>query len=226
VQEWISEVLEAGQFGWLMLAASFLLGLLTAVGSACNIAVIGAVASYAASRKEKSRIGSLLACVGFMLAVVISLTAAGTLIGSVKGLSRYGTIFAGFITIVFGLAALGIAPLRLRRLGVLRDKRPDGMLSSAVLGLAVGGASTACTLACCAPLLWVALGIVAAQGRAGLGALILSTFAVGFSIPMTAVMMGINLGKLSTWGERFSGGLRVLGGILLIGIGFWLLASA
>lgn len=225
MQQWVQNILESGEVGWLMLPASFLLGLLTALGSACNYAVLGAVAGYAASREDKKLVDTALVCMGLMVSVVVVLAVAGALVGSVRGFGSYGAILAGVITIFFGLAALDVLPFRVPKLPVLKGRHRRGLLGGVIFGLAMGGASAGLTVSCCAPLLWVTLGVVAAKGQTGFGALVLTIFAVGFSVPMVAIMFGVSLGKLSGKGQKWFRLLRVVAGVFLIAVGFWFLAG-
>ena len=228
--EWIRQVFDAPEFGIAVLPAALLLGSLTAVGSGCNVAILSGIAGYSASREGLRGRDALLACVCFMLGTILSLAALGALIGYLgevggKSLGRYGKMFAGFVMILFGFGALKLLPYRLPAFDPLKGRLPRGLSGAAVFGLAVGGGSTACTMLCCGPLLPVVLGLAALRGQSGWGALILTMFAVGYTVPMTAIMLGVSLGRLSGIAKKATGPIRVVAGIVLIGAGFWLLAT-
>ena len=63
-----------------------------------------------------------------------------------------------------------------------------------------------------------------AQGDAW-HALILSCFAVGYSVPLAGTMLGVSLGRLSRIAARVTGPIRGLAGVVLIAAGFWLLTT-
>ena len=94
-----------------------------------------------------------------------------------------------------------------------------------MFGLALGGGSTACTMGCCAPLLPVVLGMAVLRGQSGWGALIMTMFAVGYSLPLAAIMLGASLGRLSGVAQKAAKPIRIVAGVGLIGVGFWQLAS-
>jgi len=230
MQEWIQKVFDAPEFGVLVLPAALLLGLLTAVGSGCNIAMLAAIAGFAGSREDVRRQDLLLACACFMLGTILSLAALGALIGYLgqaagASLGRYSALFAGFVATFFGLAALKLVPFRLPAFRVSKQRCRRGLLGAAVFGLAAGGASATCTMVCCGPLLPVAMGLVVLRGQGVWGALIMTMFAIGYSVPLTATMLGVGLGRLSGVARKAAGPIRVVAGIVLIGVGFWLLAT-
>jgi cytochrome c biogenesis protein CcdA len=228
MQQWLQQLFESGDVGWVMIPAAFLAGLLTALGAGCSYAILGAVAGFAASRKEKSLTSSLLICAGFLLAVVAVLSVAGLVAGSIKELGKYGKYFAGFVTIIFGLMALGCIPFSLPKFDVSKKLhgKTGGLLGGMIFGLAMGGASAGCTFSCCAPLLWIMLGAVTAEGSGGLGAVVMALFAAGYSLPMVAVMFGISAGMLSKPGQKWYKIIKIAGGIFLIAMGFYFLLGA
>jgi len=229
--QWVEQVLKSQEFGIAVLPASLLLGLLTAVTSCCNIGIIAAIAGYAGSRDETfHRRDALLTSVFFLVGTVASLAALGLIIGyfgqlAWTGLGRYGIGLTGFAAIFFGLAALKLLPFRLPSIDLSRRKRRNGLVGSAVFGLAVGAASITCTIACCGPLLPVVLGMAAARGQSGWGALILTVFAIGYSLPLAALMLGVGLGRTMAVAQRAVRPIRFVAGTGLIIVGFWLLAT-
>lgn len=232
MEEWIKQVFSTPEFGILVLPAGFLLGLITAFGSiCCSAPLIAGVVGYAGTREDLNRRDVLVTAACFMLGTIISLSAAGALIGYLgqaasSSLGMYGKILIGAIAIFFGFAALDLLPFRLPTFGLAKDKLPKGLLGASIFGFAVGGASTTYTMACCGPaMLPIVLGLSALRGQGGWGALILATFAVGYSLPMAATMLGVGLGKLSGAANKVSGPIRIASGILLIGVGFWLILT-
>ncbi len=225
MQEWMRQIFEAGDFSLLMLPAAFLLGLVTAVGSGCNVATLAAIGGYAASRKEKGSRDAVFLCAGFAMATVGALVVGGAVVGSIGGIGRYGRLAAGFVMIVFGLGALNLLPFRIPRPKFLDKKVQAGQAGGFVLGMTLGAATASCSLLCCSPLLIMMLGASAVQASAAAGALNMALFAVGFCVPIAVIMMGIGMGKVTSWGSKVAGPLRIGGALLLIGVGFYFLAT-
>ncbi len=106
--EWINQTIGTADLSFIMIIAILLLGALTSVSSGCNIAILGALTGYAGIKKNNTKYDSLFTSLGFMLGTILIMTLAGALIGYAgevisKTLSLYGKIFAGFVTIFFGL---------------------------------------------------------------------------------------------------------------------------
>jgi cytochrome c biogenesis protein CcdA len=71
----------------------------------------------------------------------------------------------------------------------------------------------------------VVLGLSILEGKGGWGALILATFAIGYSLLMVAAILGIGLGKLTGIASKIARPIRIVSGILLLGAGAWLLLT-
>jgi len=228
---WVQQAIEAPEFGFWALPAALVLGLLTAVGSCCNVAMLAAVAGFAGSREGLRRRDVALTCVCFLAGTVVALAAVGAAIGYLgqaagQGIGRVGALFAGFVTIFFGLWALKLVPVRLPKVGLPKGWRPRGLGGSALFGLAAGASSATCAVACSGPLVPIVLGLAVMRGQGLWGLLIMTAFAIGYSAPLTAMMLGVGLGRLSGLTARAAGPIRVVAGLLLVGAGFWMLASA
>ena len=124
----------------------------------------------------------------------------------------------------FGLAALNLVPFKLPAVGSGTRAQRSGLLGAAVFGLVVGGSATACT-ACCNPLLAVPLGVAALQGHTLWGAGILAAFAIGFSLPLTGMLLGFSLGRSALKAKKAATVARIVGGLLLVGVGFYFLGT-
>jgi cytochrome c biogenesis protein CcdA len=232
MEEWIKQVFSAPEFGVLVLPAGFLLGLVTAFGSiACCAPLMAAVIGYAGSREEQQQRDIFVIAGFFMLGAVLSLTAAGWLVGYIgqaagSTFGLYGKILIAIITIFFGFAALNLLPFRIPSFRPVKGKLPSGLLGASIFGLAIGGGSTAYTMACCGPMMLpVVLGLSVLKGQGGWGASILATFAIGYSLPMVATILGVGLGKLTGIANKVAGPVRIVSGVLLLGAGFWLLLT-
>ena len=92
--------------------------------------------------------------------------------------------------------------------------------------MVVGGASTACT-ATCNPLILLPLCLAALQGKSLWGAMILAAFAIGYSLPFAAILIGLRtgLGKMKALSERAALVVKAVAGMLLLAVGFYMLAT-
>jgi cytochrome c biogenesis protein CcdA len=54
---------------------------------------------------------------------------------------------------------------------------------------------------------------------------IMAAYAVGFSLPLAVIMLGVSFGKSVIKAKRTETAIRVVGGVLLIGAGFYFLAT-
>ena len=230
MQEWIARVIDAPEFGIAVLPAVFLLGMISAVGSCCNYALLAAVAGFAGSREDIRKKNIWLAGISLMGGAIISLAVLGTLAGHLGGMvgsnfGRYGTVVAGLVIILFGLGALKLFPFRLPSFKLRENNRPRGTFGAAVIGLAVGASSISCTMICCGPLLPVVLGLALIMGESIWGALIMTSFAVGYSLPLAAMMAGISFGRLTLVTGRAVPIVRSVAGVVMIVAGFWMLLT-
>jgi len=230
MENWIQQVFNAPQFGVLVLPAGFLLGLITAIGCiACSAPLIAAVVGYAGSRENTQKREIFIIAGFFMLGTVIALSAAGYLVGYIGQVAGstfglYGKLLIAILTIFLGFAALNLLPFRIPSFNPVKTNLPRGFLGASVMGLGVGGASVTYTMACCGPMILpVVLGLSVLKGQGVWGAMILGTFAIGYSLPMVAAILGIGFGKLTGVANRIASPVRMASGALLIVAGFWLI---
>ncbi len=230
---WLAHTLETPSVTPALLAASLVLGFLGALScSACHFAVLGAIAGYSGTLgagAERRRI--MLNGLMFMAGVMLSLSVLGATAGFIgqaasSSLGVYWRVFAGFILVVFGLANLGVLPVKLAPAGVAAKLAPGGGAGSIVYGLAVGGGVSACS-ALCNPVLPIVLGIAAVPGKLLWGIAVLAMFGLGYSLPLTLGLVGLGLGfqKLGAFMREYTPAIRAAAGVLLIGVGFLILTG-
>lgn len=233
MQHWIQQSLSADLNAFAVLPAAFLLGLLGAVSSCCTLPVIGAVAGYAGTIGERrGRRQLLLIGLSLMVGMTLSLAAVGAVtgvLGSVAGtaLGRYWRFVGGLVMVLFGLSTLRLLNVRVPKVEIGKRVLGAGAAGAVVYGLAVGGATTACSFFC-NPLLPAAVGAAALKGAPILGAAMLGVFALGYSLPLAGGVVGIGfgLGRLGVVAQRIMPVVNIGVGLLLIGVGFYLLAKA
>jgi len=229
--DWIEHILKSPEFSAAAFPAALLLGFLTAITSCCNFGIIAAIVGFAGSRDEAYRRRDAIAtAVSFMIGTVVALSFMGLLVGHFSGLAgtslkRYGIALMGFAVIFAGLAALKLLPFQIPTVDWSKVKRPHGRFGSIAFGLVVGTASIACTAACCGPLLPIVFGMTAVQGEAVWGAVILGLFAIGYSFPLAALMLGVGLGRTTAVAQKMTKPIRIVAGAGLLVVGFWLLAT-
>lgn len=240
--EWINSVLVSPDLNFvmlpalmlpaLMLLALMLLGAISAVGSCCNIAVIGALSGYAIAKENKKYIDIFIVTVSFMLGTVLALVVIGAVIGyagQVAGdnFGRYSKVLAGFVSVFFGLFALNLVPinkLKLPEFSQLSRKFPGGLLGTAVFGFALGGSSLSCSVSC-GPGLAVVLGVASLQGQVIKSAMLMGAYAIGYSLPLCAILLGVSFGGWTLRANKIMPAIRIVAGVLLLAIGFYLLAT-
>jgi cytochrome c biogenesis protein CcdA len=232
MEQWIQQILSADQMSFAFFPAVFLLGMLGSVTSCCTLPVVGAVAGYAGTiGTQNSRRELLLVGLFFMLGTTISLAIIGALSGFIghvisASLGNYWRLVAGLFMVLFGLITLGLAPLKIPSINLNKRVVSRGAMGAAVYGLIIGGASTACSIGC-NPLLGMVIGATVLKGSAVAGAAMFAVFALGYSLPLAAGLVGIGygLGRLGNVAQRIMPAIRVCSGVLLIGVGFYLLIT-
>ncbi len=230
IMEWARTVLEQTGFGPAALPFAFVLGLVSAIASACcTLPLLGAIAGYSSTRDDIDRRAKFLAALCFMLGTTIALVILGYVAGFIGQVAqdvmgKYWKLFAGLVAIVVGLAALKLLPFKLPSKTVKGKTHPKGFLGAAVVGLVMGGGVCVASLAC-NPGIYIVLGVAVLQGYTLWGMAIMAAYAVGFSLPLALIMLGVSLGKGAIKAKKTETAIRVIGGVLLIVAGFYFLAT-
>jgi cytochrome c biogenesis protein CcdA len=209
---------------------ALLLGTVSAATSACcTLPALGILIGYSGAREAKNRREAVVAVTCFTIGTVISLMIIGGIAGLVgqtaqTSLGSYWKIFAGIIAIVFGLGTLKLLPFNLPGFNLGVPAQQTGKLGPTAAGLLMGGGVAASSLPC-NPGIFIVLGAAVLQGKVVWAMLLLAMFAVGFSLPLGALLLGISLGKTALVSGNADTAIRwVSGGILLIA-GFYLLIT-
>ena len=232
MEQWIRHVLSSDSFGLAFFPAVFLIGVLGSLSSCCTLPVIGAVVGYAGSRVKRSdRRELLLVGLFFMIGTTIALAVIGALSGLVSQVAssmvgKYWQFASGLLIVVFGLVSLNLIHIQTPKFSMEQWVYGNGVSGAILYGLVLGGASTACSVGC-NPRLPIAIGATFLNGTALMGAVTLTIFAIGYSLPLAAGLVGIGLGlaRLNSAAQRAMPYVRIGAGILLIAVGFYLLAS-
>ena len=228
VLEWIQVTFDNAGLSPVAFPLAFLLGLASAVASACcALPVLGAVVGYAGARQQVDRRTNLLTAFFFMLGSTLAILILGVVAGFVGqvaqlSLGRYWKIFAGIMAIFFGLATLNLLPFKLPHRKADATKQWSGHLGAALFGLIMGGAVSVCSLAC-NPGIFIILGVAVLQGYTIWMIGILVAFAIGFSLPLAGLVLGVSFGKSAIQAKKAEAAMRICAGVVLIGVGFYFL---
>lgn len=230
--KWVTDTLQAASMGPAALPLAFLLGLISAVASACcTLPAMGMLAAYAGTRQDTSRRSAFMSAVWFLAGTTLSLIILGFVAGLVGQaaqafLGKYWKLFAGAVAVMIGLATLKLLPFKLPK-RARNDDLPSaygGKMSAALGGLFFGGGVAASSLPC-NPGIFIVLGASILMGQILWGMVLMAVFAVGFSLPLAAILFGVSFGKASIKAQKADTAIRVVAGVLLICAGFYLLAT-
>src|SRR5512136_2908338 len=141
--QWATETLRGASMGPAAVPLAMLLGLVSAVASACcTLPAMGMLVAYSGTREEVNRRTALASAVSFMAGTTLALIVLGFVAGFVGQaaqtlLGRYWKVFAGVIAVVLGLAALKLLPVKMPQFSKGTGARPvgRGALGVAVVGL-------------------------------------------------------------------------------------------
>jgi len=228
----VTNVFESAGLGPAALPLAFLLGLVSAVASACcTLPAMGMLVAYSGTRADAGRRTAFASAVSFMIGTTLALIVLGFVAGFVGQtaqalLGRYWKLFAAAIAIVLGLAALRLFPVKLPQLVQKKETVPAGRgrLGTVVVGLLMGGGVAASSLPC-NPGIFVVIGASVLMGRILWGMALMAAFAIGFSLPLSAIIFGVSLGKTAIRTQRAEAVIRTVFGILLVCVGFYFLAT-
>ena len=159
-----------------------------------------------------------------MIGSMITLGMLGFVV-SVAGLTLQKMV-GGYWHYIIGIACFltGLITLKIIRLPVIHlpGIKHNGIFASILFGMILGGA-LGFGSSCCVPVLPMVLTYAAAQGRPIHGICILSSFAIGQSIPLFAIsLFGSALGKVA---HRWTAYVQKIAGLLLLIIGIYLLVK-
>ncbi len=209
---------------------ALLLGLASAATSACcTLPAMGVLIGYSGAQESSNRKAAWQTALFFTLGTILSLMIIGGIAGFVgqtaqATLGKYWKLFAGILAIVLGLASLNLLPFKLSfgNFGGVRERA--GRSGILIAGLALGGIVAACSLPC-NPGIFIVIGASILQGKILWASMMLTMFAVGFSLPMGAILLGISLSKVSLAAKGFDAAVRWIGGTLLLLAGFYFLLT-
>jgi cytochrome c biogenesis protein CcdA len=232
MMHWVTTTLQSASLGPMALPLALLLGLVSALASACcTLPTLGMLVAYSGTREDANRKNAVVSALSFMIGTTLALIVLGLVAGLVGQaaqalLGKYWKLFAGFMAVFLGLVALKLLPLKLPQLRRKTEARSagPGMLGTVLVGLLMGGGVAAASLPC-NPGIFVVIGASIVMGHTLWGMVLMAAFGVGFSLPLGAILFGIAFGKASLKAQKAEAFIRVVAGGLLVVAGFYLLAT-
>ena len=232
MMQWVTTTLQSASLGPMALPLALLLGLVSALASACcTLPTMGMLVAYSGTREDANRKNAVVSAISFMIGTTLALIVLGLVAGLVGQaaqalLGKYWKLFAGFMAVVLGLVALKLLPLKLPQLRRKTEARSTGpgMLGTVLVGLLMGGGVAAASLPC-NPGIFVVIGASIVMGHTLWGMVLMAAFGVGFSLPLGAILFGVAFGKASLKAQKAEAIIRVVAGALLVVAGFYLLAT-
>ena len=212
------------------LVVALALGLVSAATSACcTLPALGILVGYSGAQANDNRKAAVKKAVFFTLGTIVALMIIGGIAGFVgqvaqNSLGQYWKVFAGVVAVFLGLAALKLLPFKVS-LGKFESLGNRLGTSGAVLaGLILGGIVAASSLPC-NPGIFIVIGAAILQGKILWAALMMAMFAIGFSLPLGAVLLGVSLSKVSLAAKGADVAIRWVAGVVLISAGFYFLIT-
>ena len=232
MMQWVTETLQSASMGPVALPLAFLLGLVSAVASACcTLPAMGMLVAYSGTRADANRQTAYASAIAFMIGTTLALIVLGFVAGFVGQaaqalLGRYWKLFAGVIAVLLGLATLNLLPLKMPQFTRTAEVHSvvHGMLGTVVVGLLMGGGVAATSLPC-NPGIFIVIGASILMGHILWGMVLMAAFGVGFSLPLGAILFGVAFGKASIKAQKAEAAIRGVAGVLLVCAGFFLLAT-
>ena len=228
--EYVTNTLQQVAEQPLGLVFALILGVVSAATSACcTLPALGVLVGYSGTQVSTNRKTAVKSALFFTLGTILSLMIVGGIAGFVgqvaqTSLGRYWKVFAGVVAVFLGLAALKLLPFNVS-LGKFEGVGKRLGKSGAVLaGLILGGIVAVSSLPC-NPGIFLVIGVAILQGKVAWATLMLAMFAIGFSLPLGAVLLGISLSKVSLAAKGADAAIRWVAGAVLVVAGFYFIIS-
>jgi cytochrome c-type biogenesis protein len=131
----------------------------------------------------------------------------------------------GLVVIAFGLLTVGLIRIpalqRERRIDLARI--PRGPAWAFPMGMAFGAG----WVPCIGPVLGTIFSIASVSGTAAWGAVLLILYSLGLGVPFVLLGLGFNRAQRSlAWLRRYTRGIEIAGGVLLVVVGVLLFSGA
>jgi len=212
------------------LVFALILGVVSAATSACcTLPALGILVGYSGAQANDNRKTAVRSALLFTVGTILALMLIGGIAGFVgqvaqTSLGRYWKVFAGLAAVFLGMATLRLLPFKLSFGKFEGVGKRLGKSGAIVAGLILGGIVAVSSLPC-NPGIFIVIGAAILQGKVFWAAFMLAAFAVGFSIPLGAVLLGISLSKVSFAAKGADSVIRWVSGAVLLIAGFYFLVK-
>ncbi|MFO8007733.1 MAG: cytochrome c biogenesis protein CcdA [Candidatus Brocadiia bacterium] len=229
--QYVTERLQQVSSEPLGLVLALLLGVVSAASSACcTLPALGLIVGFSGAEASDTRKSAAKSAVFFTLGIIVSLMILGAVSGFVGQaaqsiLGRYWKIPAGVVAVLLGLASLKLLPFDLSLGTIGSTGKKLGRLGPVLAGLILGAIVAMSSLPC-NPGIFIVIGAAILQGAVLWASLLLGMFAVGFAIPLGAVILGVSLGRVSLAARGMDTAIRWLAGGVLVAVGFYFLVTS
>lgn len=226
--EYVTSTLQQVASEPLGLFFALILGVVSAATSACcTIPALGILIGYSGVQENDNRKIALKSTLLFTLGTIISLMVIGGVAGFIgqvaqSGLGRYWQVFAGIVAVFLGLATLNLLPFKLSFGKFAATCGKTGRSGTVLAGLVLGGIVAVSSLPC-NPGIFIVIGAAILQGKVVWAILLLAMFAIGFSIPLGVVLLGVSLGKVGLAAKGADIVIRWISGTILLVAGLYFL---
>jgi cytochrome c-type biogenesis protein len=226
----ITEILQEAASQPLGLVFALILGVVSAATSACcTIPALGVLVGYSGAQTNDNRKTAVKSAMFFTLGTIVSLMIIGGIAGFVgqvaqSSLGRYWKVFAGVVAVFLGLAALNLLPFKLSFGKFKSVSIKLGKSEAALAGLVLGGIVAASSLPC-NPGIFIVIGASVLQGKVLWAMLMLAMFAIGFSLPLGAVLLGVSLSRIRFATKGADATIRWISGCVLLVAGFYFVVT-
>lgn len=207
---------------------ALILGAASAVASTCcTLPALGLVAGYSGTQTQDTKKTLVKSTLLFMLGTIVALMIIGAVSGFVgqvaqSTLGRYWKVFAGVIAIMLGLATLKLLPFNISFGNFDLSKMKQNKFGTILTGFILGGIVAVSSLPC-NPGIFIVMGAAILQGAVLWAMLLLGFYAIGFALPLGALVLGISLGSFTLASKGVDIAFRWVAGLVLIGVGFYFL---
>ena len=209
---------------------AMLLGVFSsATSTCCTLPTLGVMVGYSGTQDNSGKGTAFKKALFFILGTVVSLMIIGGVAGfagqvAQANLGQYWKNFAGVVLIIFGLATLKILPFKMSFGKLDGIKKRLGTSGVIVSGFILGGLVSVSAL-CCLPAIFVVMGVAILQKQVFRAVLLLFMFAIGFSLPLGAILFGVSVSKARFIPQSAEKIVQwVAGGLMLI-VGFYFLLT-
>lgn len=178
-------------------------------------------ADLASARRGRMLLGALLFVVGFSVVFVLVGAASGAIGDWLSAYQRQVTLVLGGLTVLLGLAFLGVVPALQRDLRVHRVPAV-GLAAAPLLGVLFGLGWTPCI----GPTLAAVLALAANEATLPRGVALSLVYCFGLGAPFVLAALAYRrmLGAVG-WVRRHQRWVTALGGLMLIAVGLLLITG-